>query len=63
MRSAGYGRSPPLPEIELGEVLPVVRQQVSNAVSEATERPRSDGPSGRLGMILHAYQYYEYAEV
>ncbi len=53
---------PALPKIQTSTFPPQVRAQVDNAVRDATMNPDDAGATGRLGMVLHAYQQFELAE-
>jgi tetratricopeptide (TPR) repeat protein len=53
---AWYGLAPAVPEVALEEGAdPALVQAVSAARAAARRAPWSDGPRGRLGMLLHAH--------
>ena len=53
---------PPLPKLPLDNYAPEVREQIQPAYRGAVENPKDAGASGRLGMLLYAYEQYEYAD-
>jgi tetratricopeptide (TPR) repeat protein len=57
------GVLPPIPVLDLNHFLPAIRQQVQQAYAAARERPQDATASGRLGMVLDAYQEYDAAAV
>jgi tetratricopeptide (TPR) repeat protein len=46
---------PPLPDVSTAGFLPVVRHAVDAALADAKAKPNDAAASGRLGMVLHAY--------
>ena len=46
---------PPLPDLDLVDVLPVVRQQIDTYVRRVEAEPTNANANGHLGMILQAY--------
>lgn len=54
---------PPLPHLNTSNLLPVVRQQLADAYATARSNPRSSDASGRLGMVLDAYDQYGSAAI
>ncbi len=66
MGLAGPARSaklPPLPQLDLAHVFPGVRQQIENAATAARQHPTDPEATGKLGMVLDAYQQYAAAAV
>jgi tetratricopeptide (TPR) repeat protein len=61
---AACGRKPvpPLPNVVTTGFPLRVRAQVDNAVRDARAHPEDGDASGRLGMVLHAYQQLDQAE-
>jgi tetratricopeptide (TPR) repeat protein len=60
---AQSGSFPNLPRLDMDTFLPAVRQQVQQAVAAAESNPKDADASGRLGMILDAYEQYESAAI
>jgi tetratricopeptide (TPR) repeat protein len=54
---------PDLPLLNLNNFLPVIRQQIEQAYTAARMNPENADVSGRLGMILDAYEQYESAAI
>src|SRR6059036_1314120 len=54
---------PPLPSIPLASFTPAIRTQIEAAYRKARSDPADGAAAGRLGMLLHAYQQLESAEV
>lgn len=54
---------PDLPELNMGNFLPAVRQQVQQAYAAARANPKNAEASGKLGMVLDAYEQYGSAAV
>lgn len=52
---------PGLPDLKISDFQPAIRKQVQQADAAAHARPRSADASGKLGMVLDAYQQYESA--
>ncbi len=61
--SVGGALLPELPQLNIANFLPAIRQQIEVAYAEAQTNPNSAEASGRLAMILDAYQQYESAAV
>src|ERR1041385_8030994 len=53
---------PALPLLDTARFRPQLRDQVQKSLDEARSRPKDPEASGRLGMLLHAYEQYEAAE-
>ncbi len=53
---------PPLPKLPLDNYSPALREQIQAAYRGASENPKDAGASGHLGMLLYAYEQYEYAD-
>jgi tetratricopeptide (TPR) repeat protein len=60
--ACGKKAVPALPKIETSSFPPQVRAQVDNAVRDAMMNPDDAAATGRLGMVLHAYQQFDPAE-
>jgi superkiller protein 3 len=54
---------PELPQLNVANFFPAVRDQVERAYDEAQANPESARASGELGMVLDAYEQYETATV
>ena len=54
---------PEIPRLKVEAFLPAVREQISEAVRLAHEQGEDAESSGRLGMVLHAYEQCQAAEV
>src|SRR5512132_3770075 len=54
---------PELPQIDLKEFDPVVREQVQEAYGAARAKPRDANAAGRLGMLLDLYKRRELASI
>jgi tetratricopeptide (TPR) repeat protein len=52
---------PDLPVIDMRNFLPAIRQQVEEARAIAERQPKDPEASGKLGMLLDAYEQYESA--
>ncbi|HET7102120.1 MAG TPA: tetratricopeptide repeat protein, partial [Terriglobia bacterium] len=52
---------PNLPQIDLSEFPPVIREQVGKAYDAARARPRDAEANGELGMLLDVYKRREFA--
>jgi tetratricopeptide (TPR) repeat protein len=50
-----------LPELNMANFLPAIRQQVQQAYAAAQANPKDAEVSGNLGMVLEAYEQYESA--
>jgi tetratricopeptide (TPR) repeat protein len=53
---------PKLPQLNMSGFQPAIRRQIQQAEAEARTHPRSAEASGKLGMVLDAYEQYESAE-
>ena len=51
------------PRLAIASFRPQIREQVQKALDEAKATPRDPDATGRLGMLLHAYEQYQSAEV
>jgi tetratricopeptide (TPR) repeat protein len=63
---AGARHAEPLPELpplQLDHMFPIVRRQIQQAYARARAQPADPDASGRLAMILDAYQQYAAAAV
>ncbi len=49
---------PPIPDFELSTLELMVREQFSNAILDAKNKPNDAKASGQLGLIFHAYGYH-----
>jgi len=54
---------PKLPEIDLGDFPPVIRDQVQKAYDDASANPRGAAASGQLGMLMDIYKRREFAAI
>jgi tetratricopeptide (TPR) repeat protein len=54
---------PDLPRLETARFRPQIRDEVQKALGEARARPKDPQANGRLGMLLHAFEQYESAEI
>src|SRR5437764_1037047 len=52
---------PELPKLNMANFRPAIRRQIQRADAEARGHPRSAEASGKLGMVLDAYQQYQSA--
>jgi tetratricopeptide (TPR) repeat protein len=52
---------PPLPRVEMDAALPVIRDQVDEALAAAQARPLDPVVNGRLGMVLANYDRFDAA--
>ena len=59
--AAAPAKPPDLPQLQLDVIPAAARADIEEALSEAQQNPADARPSGRLGMILHAYKQYESA--
>jgi hypothetical protein len=55
-------RMPELPRLEIARFRPQVRGEVQRAFDEARQRRNDPEASGRLGMLLYAFEQYQSAE-
>src|SRR4051794_28922556 len=51
----------PLPRLEMGSFLPVIREQLQQAYAAAEAQPANPDAAGALGMVLDAYEQYDAA--
>ena len=61
--NAGPATLPPLPQLDLSNTFPGVREQIRRAEAAARARPNDPEANGRLGMVVDAYEQYSAAEV
>ncbi len=61
--SARQSELPELPKLNMADFLPAIRRQVQQADAAARALPQSAEASGKLGMVLDAYQQYDSAAV
>ena len=54
---------PDLPRLTLANFRPQIRDQVQRAYQAAEAKPKDPDANGRLGMLLHAFEQYESAEL
>ena len=54
---------PALPRLTIGSFRPQVRDQVEKAYREVAAKPKDADANGRMGMLLHAFEQYESAEI
>src|SRR5260370_11091456 len=54
---------PGLPQLTIANFRPQIRDQVQQAYREVEAKPRDAGANGRMGMLLHAFEQYESAEI
>lgn len=62
-QTASGGSLPDLPRLEMGNFLPAIRQQVQEAYTAARVNPKDAHGSGKLGMVLDAYEQYQSAAI
>jgi tetratricopeptide (TPR) repeat protein len=55
------GVLPELPQLNTRNFLPAIRQQIQQAYAAAEAKPLNSEASGKLGMVLDAYEQYESA--
>ncbi len=53
---------PPLPKLNLDAFEADIRAQISDAYTATVRNPQDAERNGRLGMLLYAYEQYEFAE-
>jgi tetratricopeptide (TPR) repeat protein len=63
LQIAGAESIPDLPQLNIGNFLPAIRQQVQQAETASRANPDDGDASGTLGMILDAYEQYESAAI
>jgi tetratricopeptide (TPR) repeat protein len=54
---------PGLPQLTIANFRPQIRDQVQQAYREVEAKPRDADANGRMGMLLHAFEQYESAEI
>ena len=54
---------PELPHLPVGQYPPEFRARVADALDRAERQPSAAGPTGALGMLLHAYDQLDSAAV
>ena len=54
---------PPLPQVTIASFRPTIRDRVQQAYREVEAKPKDPDANGRMGMLLHAFEQYESAEV
>jgi tetratricopeptide (TPR) repeat protein len=54
---------PAVPELKLAQLPAEIRRQVKQAYDETLNNPRNASANGKLGMLLHAYNFYGESEV
>lgn len=54
---------PELPALSVENFEPDIREQISKAYADAKAKPRDAQAGGWLGMTLHTYEQYDFAEV
>jgi tetratricopeptide (TPR) repeat protein len=54
---------PGLPRLAIDSFRPRIRDQVQQAYREVEAKPRDPDANGRMGMLLHAFEQYESAEI
>jgi tetratricopeptide (TPR) repeat protein len=59
----GTSGVPELPRLVVENFQPKIRERVQQAYQEAQSHPSDAGASGKLGMVLHAFEQYDGAEV
>ena len=57
------GDFPDLPRLIFANFRPQIREQVQQAYREVEARPKDPDANGRMGMLLHAFEQYESAEL
>jgi tetratricopeptide (TPR) repeat protein len=61
--STGNRLVPALPRLAVENFQPKIRERVRQAYVEAQSHPSDAGASGKLGMVLHAFEQYDSAEI
>ena len=56
-------RLPDLPKLAIANFRPAIRDRLQNAYREVQAKPNDADANGRLGMLLHAFEQLESAEV
>ena len=54
---------PPFPQINTTQFLPIIQRRLQDAQDAAKRQPRNAEAIGRLGMLLHAHDQWEAAEL
>lgn len=57
------GNLPDLPRLTIASFRPNIRDQVQKAYQEVEGKPKDPDANGRMGMLLHAFEQYESAEI
>src|SRR5450432_4539082 len=57
------GHLPDLPRLAIDSFRPQIRDRVRKAYREVETKPKDSEANGRMGMLLHAFQQYEAAEI
>src|SRR3989441_4789195 len=57
------GDLPDLPRLTVANFRPQIRDQVQKAFQEVEGKPKDPEANGRMGMLLHAFEQYESAEL
>jgi tetratricopeptide (TPR) repeat protein len=63
LQTARADALPDLPQLNMGSFLPAIRQQVQQVYTAARVNPKNPEASGKLGMVLDAYEQYESAAI
>jgi tetratricopeptide (TPR) repeat protein len=61
LQTARDAPPPDLPQLNTGNFLPAIRQQIQEAYAAARADPKNSDASGKLGMVLDTYEQYESA--
>ena len=54
---------PDIPRLKLTTFRPQIRDQIQKGYEEVTAKPKDPDANGRMGMLLHAFEQYETAEL
>ncbi len=54
---------PDLPRLTIANIRPQIREQLQKAYRDVEAKPKDPEVNGRLGMLLHAFEQYESAEL
>ena len=54
---------PGLPQLTIGKFRPQIRDQVQKAYREVEAKPKDADANGRMGMLLHAFEQFESADI
>jgi len=63
LQAAGADSLPDLPQLNMNNFLPVIRQQVQQTYTAVQVNPKNPEANGKLGMVLDAYEQYESAAI